>query len=106
MKIQVSLDPRILSCPENALSVMGEGSIGVCARHVNAFGEEFDTIIYDSTDQIILEPSKRSEKWNVATRSLQQKVPFGILGFSGHKLAGHYYHVIFSDAYKPDSYLF
>lgn len=95
MKYEVLLDPKFVTCKEHAVPVSGKGVIGVCERHEHEWGASVDTIIYDSTDEIILAPSQRSEEWKSAVKSKSINAPFGYFGFTVERITDHYYDVYF-----------
>lgn len=93
-------DPIFVACKENAMPVGKEGFLGVCTRYDDISGQT-DTIIYDSTDQILLPPTRRSQEWLKMALAMATKAPFGIAGFDVEQIANHYYRVVFTDA-NPD----
>jgi len=90
-------DPIFLACKEQATPIGKEGVLGVCTRYDDIYGQT-DTVIYDSTDEILMPASHRSTAWIAITNSNTIHAPFGVLGFDVERIAGHYYRVVFWNA--------
>ncbi len=113
---RIKLNPRIFSqCVKNAISISGGGAIGVCEyTQLQAIGTELGintsyivkSIIYDSTDQILINETQRSREWYQSAYVLRKMVPFGRIGHRTEKLIGHYYYVVFNTDLetKPEYY--
>jgi hypothetical protein len=100
---------ELIACKEKARPVADRGALGVCEREDHDKGLWYShvpyvtTVIYDSTDELRRESSKRSNEWKTVARSLAKEAPFGILGFHNiTRLGGHYYKVTFDAQYQAD----
>ena len=92
--------PQFQQCKEKAKPVGKEGFLGVCERSESGL-EVTHTVIYDSTDEIMLAYHDHSETWKKTADSLE--APFGLAGIASVKsLGGHYYSVDFQVTLNPD----
>lgn len=104
--LRIKFSPNIFSsCIKNATPLADGGVIGVCEyTEQRAIGTELGintsyvstAFIYDSSDQIIRNETKRTREWYLTVCSFRKKVPFGRSGFHTTKLFGHYYYVVFN----------
>lgn len=82
-------------CVNSSAVIDRNNRLSVCYRKDWDRWGYVESIVYDSSDQIIQSTSKRSAAWEAASISLDRKAPFGILGFTAWRLTGHYYLVRF-----------
>ena len=85
-------------CKNKAIPIGSGGNIGICETHRSFFpffGERIESIVYDSTGQILNKHNHRTLSWNKAASSLRSKAPFGLIEFAATKLNENFYYVLF-----------
>lgn len=108
--LKIQLMPQVFSeCIRNATPIPLDGAIGICEykRSEIWYAVNNETIIYDSSDQIIKKHANRPPAWNRTAFQLFDK-KFHNTGYTAKKLFGHYYYVYFSTAlhsgFKPEDH--
>jgi len=98
--LRVWIEPKFLVCKESAKPVGAAGFLGVCDTRDGI--ENTSTIVYDSTDEIMLKPEERSKEWNAAYRSFDAAGShthvMGWISGGVKRISGHYYVVTYNFA--------
>lgn len=111
-RYKIRADSKFIDCRESAVKVGSKGALAVCESHYHDDGVGYadrpyiTTIIYDSTDEVQLEPSQRSSQWKaalkVATKAPDKHAPFDEdMGYQVRKITDHYYDVYFDYELSP-----
>jgi hypothetical protein len=89
------------SCIENALPVGGGHRLGVCETEGHTTWSA--TIVYDSSDQILLPSSSRSELWDYSF--LRQSPGFAVEDLTTTRITGEFFLVLAEEGILQDSEL-